>query len=355
MVEEHEHAKKALKESESRYRELFENASDGMYVRDLKGNIIMANQAMSLLSGYTINELLEMNISRFLSEPSLMGTMERQRRRLENDRELKTQRYELVMIKKDGTERTIEVVTSLIAVGAYSPTIQTIARDITEQKRAHESIRNYAAKAIEAQEAERKRIAQDLHDETAQDLVSLGMDINSLIDFKGQNQKHVANRLEEFRNRTRDILKGVRSLSQALRPPMLEELGLVEALQWLTKGLAAQCGVKAQFDVDGTPRRLSPETEIAIFRIAQEGLNNIGKHAQATDITVKIKYHPEKVELKITDNGQGFELPDTFLNFAATSKLGLIGMHERAKLINGTLEVQSKLDEGTTLMLEVRQ
>ncbi|MFC2020848.1 PAS domain-containing sensor histidine kinase, partial [Chloroflexota bacterium] len=301
------------------------------------------------------DELRKMNISQFLSESSLSATMERQKKRLDDRNEPRTQRYELQMIRKNGENRITEVVTSLINRTAHEPLIQTIIRDVTEQKQAEDNFRAYAGRVIVAQEEERKRIARELHDETAQALVSLGMDINLLMGAKGTTIKNPKENLEKLRNRTDSILQGVRSLSQALRPPMLEELGLFESLQGLTKSIAAQYGVISEFHMQGILRRFNRETEIAIFRITQEALNNAGKHAEATKVEVNMDFHPGKVEVKICDDGHGFELPYIYNTGLSSGKLGLIGMQERARLINGKLTVQSNPGDGTTVILEVLQ
>ncbi|MFC2008266.1 PAS domain S-box protein, partial [Chloroflexota bacterium] len=354
LEEDRERAEVALRESENRYRVLFDGANDGMIVSDLEGNIIMANNAMAELTGCTSDELATMNLSQFLSTSSFETMMEKQRRRIEDESEVPTQSYELQMVRKDGTERTIDVVTSLLPDREPSPVIQIIARDVTEQKLAQENLRAYTSRAILAQEEERKRVARELHDDTAQALASLGMDIDSLAKAKGWSSGEVSKRLKELRDRTNDILQGVRSLSLALRPSMLEDLGLLSALHELTNDLVSQQGISVQFDVQGTARRLSLEIELTIFRIAQEALSNVGKHAQATECSLSVKFDQEKIELRIGDNGQGFDLPKAVENSARLGNLGLIGMRERAKLIDGTLTISSEPGKGTTVVLEAR-
>jgi len=214
-------------------------------------------------------------------------------------------------------------------------------------------LRAYASRAILAQEEERKRVARELHDDTAQALASLGMDIDSLARAKGRGSGEVSKRLEELRDRTSDILRGVRFLSQALRPPMLEDLGLLAALQGLTDDLLGQQEIRAVFEVQGIPRRLSSDIELAVFRIAQEALSNVGKHAKANECVLIVKFNPEKIELRINDNGQGFEVPAVVDDFVYSGKLGLTGMRERAKLIDGTLDISSQPSRGTTVVLVV--
>lgn len=352
-ITERKRMEEALKHSESRYRDLFESASDAIFIHDLEGNIVEANQAASALSGYTADELARMNISKLLMPESLETVMGSQRRQLAG--QTISQRYEVELARKDGTRATMEVMDRLITRNRQPVAIHSVARDITEQKRAREYMRTYAEQVTKAQEEERKRVARELHDDTAQALVSLGMDIGSLSAATGQLPREVRKRLGELRKRTNDILQGVRSLSQALRPPELEELGLLAALQELTNELVGQYGIDARFQLQGTSRRLPPDTELALFRIAQEALNNVGKHARATKIVVQVKFSPVKVKLTISDNGQGFELPEVMNNLAYSGKLGLMGIQERARLLGSALVVQSRLGKGTTVALEVCQ
>ena len=352
-ITERKRMEEALKHSESRYRDLFESASDAIFIRDLKGNIIEANQAASVLSGYTAGELARMNISELLTLESLETVMESQQRQLAG--QTISQRYEVELTRKDGTRATMEAMERLITRNQQPVAIHSVARDITEQKRVREYMRTYAERVTKTQEDERKRVARELHDDTAQALVSLGMDIGSLTVATGQLPREVRKRLKELRSRTSDILQGVRSLSQALRPPMLEELGLLAALQELTNDLVDQYGIDAQFQLQGTIRRFPPDAELALFRIAQEALNNVVKHTRATKAAVRVNFSPTKVKLTITDNGQGFEFHEVMNNLAYSGKLGLMGMQERARLLGSTLDVQSQLGKGTTVALEVYQ
>jgi signal transduction histidine kinase len=254
---------------------------------------------------------------------------------------------------------------SLITVAEERSLFKDVAGDIAfalrkievEEEREHAewALRAYARRAISAQEEERRRVARELHDGTAQDLASLGMDIDSLARTEGLTVKDISKGLEMLRDRTDDILRGVRSLSHGLRPPMLEEFGLMVALQGLIDDLATQSGVDAKFEVRGTPRRLSPEVEITLFRIAQEGLNNIGKHAWATRAILEVEFKRDRTRLRIRDNGQGFALPASLDDLGGSDTLGLVGMRERTKLINGTLTIWSEPGKGATLALEVHK
>lgn len=240
---------------------------------------------------------------------------------------------------------------------------EEIARDVAfalykidleeDHERSQKSLRFYAKQAIIAQEEERKRIAWELHDETAQALASLGMDIGSLAKNKPLNCAEIAEKLKTLQTETETILEGVRSLSKNLRPPMLQEFGLLAALKGLVGEMVEQQTVKVSFKVEGTALRLRPEAEITAYRVVQEALNNIKKHAEASECSVEINYFPRKVVLEISDNGCGFSIPEPSNKLVYSGKLGLTGMQERAKLIDGKLTIKSYPSKGTVVRLEL--
>ena len=351
-IAEHFQIEEAIRKSEKLYHSLFDQANDGIIITDSRGNAVMANRAMAELTGYTVDELKKMNMSQYLSKSSFETMVKVIKKRLKGHVETERQRYQLQMIKKEGKERIIEVVTSLLDNKGQSSIIQIIARDVTREKIDHESVRSYASQVIEAQEKERRRISRELHDETTNALISLGMDMASLTESKGLLPKDIVESLKELRNRTSNILQGVRYLSQALRPPMLEELGLQKALQWLTSDVTEQYKMDVRFEVRGNPQGLSSEVELALFRIAQEALNNAVKHSEAIEALVQIHFDVHKVTLTIVDNGQGFELPEAISDFAHLGKMGFIGMQERARLIGSTMTVKSALGKGTTVSVK---
>lgn len=340
-------------ESELRYRLLFENARDGIYVSDIEGNLLMANQAMADLTGYTIDELTSMNVSQILSPSSPATATEGQETGQENHDLQYSRIDEYHMIGKEGTQRTIEVVTSVVGREQGHPIVQAITRDITEHKQAQETARLYANLVTQAQEEERKRIARELHDDTIQCLARLGFDIDRMLATKQELPECIVESLNELRSSTDEILNGIRHFSQDLRPPMIEEFGLVETLQWLTEDLMRRTDLDVSLQVTGTPQRLSPQEELTLFRIAQEALSNIRKHSKATIVMIRAKFMGEAMCLSITDNGKGFHLPKGIGDFAQSGKLGLLGMRERANLVDGMFQIESCPGQGTIVTVSL--
>lgn len=231
--------------------------------------------------------------------------------------------------------------------------IETL-EDVTERKNAEENLRNYLQEITRAQEEERRRIARELHDDTAQDLVVLSRQLDSFVVSAINNlSAEDISYVEGLRQQTERILDGVHRFSQDLRPSVLDDLGLVPALEWLTSDLTEHLGIAVEMKVLGSVRRFSPEIELVLFRIAQEALRNVWKHSGASRAGVTLEFDDSKAILTVKDEGKGFELPERMDDLTVAGKLGLAGMQERARLIGGRLRLESKPGKGTTVTLEV--
>ena len=340
-----------LQASEQRFRELFENAHDAIWLHDLDGNFITANKAAEKLSGYSMEELCKMNVKSFLSDESLNLARQIRSKLLQN--EPVEQPYEQRLIKKDGSEAVVQLATSLVFDKGEPAAFQHIARDITEQKRMQENLRFYLQQVTKAQEEERKRISHELHDETVQALVVLSRQLDTLtFGDKGlpEDSRH---RLEEIWKQTDDIIREVRRLSQDLRPAALDRLGLLPALEWLASEVTEYSGIVTKVNILGKQRRLPEEVELVLFRITQEALRNVWRHSQASKAEIKVEFEESKTRITVSDDGEGFNLPDKIGDLARDGKLGLAGMQERAQLVGGNLMVQSRPGGGTSISVTV--
>ncbi|MGD8997933.1 MAG: GAF domain-containing protein [Anaerolineae bacterium] len=220
-----------------------------------------------------------------------------------------------------------------------------------DNARLYQNMRYYARQITRAQEDERKRIAREAHDETAQVLVALSRRLDALIASPELPSPSFRERLERLRGLTTEALQSVRRFSQDLRPPVLDDLGFVAAVRSLTRNLE-EVGVETELQVSGSPYRFSPEEELVLFRIAQEALNNARRHAHARQAKVMISFHGNDVRMVIEDDGRGFDAPDRFVDLVASGRLGLIGMHERARILGGTLQIDSQPGEGTRVIVD---
>jgi len=230
--------------------------------------------------------------------------------------------------------------------------IETL-EDITERKRAEENLRHHLQQITRAQEKERKRIARELHDDTAQVLGSLSRQLDNFIRKKHGFTPNEVLFLKDLQAQLNRGLQDMHRFVQDLRPSLLDDLGLIPAVRSLVKDLQESDGIGVDLKVLGRERRFSPEVELLLFRIVQEAISNTRRHAQASEARVVVEFAEDRTKVTITDNGRGFEPPGRLDDFTRSGKLGLAGMQERARLLGGTLEVKSTPGKGTTLIVEV--
>lgn len=337
-----------LRQSERNYRELFEKAHDAIWVHDLEGNIMTANDAAARLVGYGINELLAMNVRVFLDEESLTTARQVRDRLLAG--EAQAEPYEQRLVKRDGSRASLMLTTSLLTRDGKAQAFQHIARDVSEQKRMTENLRFYVQQITRAQEEERKRIARELHDDTAQQLIVLSRQLDRLMSTQPPPMKDMAP-VEKLAERVDAILDGVRRFSQDLRPSVLDDLGLLPALEWLASDLTEHFGITVGVEVVGTERRFPPENELLLFRIVQEALSNVRRHSGAQTARVTIEFRDAQTVLTIKDSGNGFHPPERLSDLTGLAKLGLAGMAERARLLGGELRILSEPGKGTAVVL----
>jgi two-component system sensor histidine kinase DegS len=235
--------------------------------------------------------------------------------------------------------------------GEITGAIETL-ENITERKKAEENLRYYLQEITKAQEEERKRIARELHDSSAQNLIALLHQLDNLLTDKTKLSVRDAKALWGFYEQIRDTLQEVRRFSRDLRPSILDDLGLLPALEWVTQDLKNTYLIEVDLKVLGNERRLFPETELLLFRIVQEALRNVAKHAEATRAEVEVKFAEDKVTVTISDDGKGFEPPESLEALPPTGKLGLAGMQERVQLLGGRLKLESKPGKGTKIFVE---
>ncbi|GAH74602.1 unnamed protein product, partial [marine sediment metagenome] len=187
--------------------------------------------------------------------------------------------------------------------------IETL-QDITEEKQLQENMRYYVQLITRAQEEERRRIARELHDEVAPHMLLITQRLDTITSSpRPRLPESLKEKLEDLRTKTVEALDSLQGFAQDLRPRILDDLGLVAALEWMTEELAKNYQIKAGVEIKGTERTLPAEVQLLLFRIAQEALSNIRRHAQASMAVVKLKFGDNKIEMTVSDNGKGFELP----------------------------------------------
>jgi PAS domain S-box-containing protein len=228
-----------------------------------------------------------------------------------------------------------------------------ILEDVTERHTAEENLRYYAGQVTRVQEEERKYIARELHDTTVQTLVALIYQLDNYMHGNPNLAEGETSKLKAMHGSLKRAVEEVRRFSRELRPPVLDDLGLIPVLEWLSGELKKSYEMDVQMEISGSQRRLQPDTELSLFRIIQEALINSAKHAGVKSASLKLEYMREIVRATITDNGGGFDLPDKIGSLPRGGKLGLAGIEERVQLMGGDLQIRSEKGKGTVVRVEL--
>ncbi|HHX42634.1 MAG TPA: HAMP domain-containing protein [Chloroflexi bacterium] len=222
---------------------------------------------------------------------------------------------------------------------------------VDQLRKYRNDIQNYVVSILTSQEEERKRIARELHDETAQALVVLGRRIEMAEEIA--HEPELAAELDSLRDMVDDTLHGVRRFTRDLRPPLLEELGLPRTLELLGYRTEREEAFRVNLSIVGQPQQLLPELELGLYRLAQEGLSNVRRHAQAEQVDVRLIYNRDAVILEIDDDGVGFDASASTSDLVRSGRLGLMGIHERARLFGGRATITSEPGKGTHIRVDI--
>ncbi len=344
-------ADEKLRESEEKYRKSFENDSDAVMIFDTETlQFEDANRATLNLYGYSKDEFLALTVEDISNEKE--KTRAAVQKVLENNPEF-TRIPIRYFRKKDGSVFPGEISTATFISNGRNKIIGAV-RDITDRKRAEEKIHSLTHELIKAQETERLKIARYLHDQVAQDLSTLKIRCDTLFD----RQPPVPVKMKQKVSEMSDILQGsitaVRDLSYDLRPPGMDHLGLARTIFQYCEEFSNSQGLNLDFHAAGIGElRLAYDIEINLYRLVQEALNNVRQHAQASSVTVRLVASYPNIILRIEDNGLGFDVEGRVIRAASEKRMGLDSMKERVGLLNGNLKIQSRLGEGTKIIIEV--
>lgn len=341
-----------LQESERRFRDLFENAGVALFACSSQGAVVAANRACERLTGRGRADLTGMDVS-LLFAPDMWEKQKEIEARLQRGEPV-PQPYDVRFIRKDGAERVVSLRTRMESNGNGARGLQYVAIDVTEQKRLQDHLNVFMRKILTAQEDERRRIAQELHDDTTQSLLLIAQRLDGLAARpRGQVPPDLVRDLHDLHGVTIKTLTDLRRLIRDLRPHLLDEFGLVPALEWLTEELSRQGGVEAHVEVCGPLPDFTPEVRLVLFRIAQEALSNVRRHSGANLAAVRLHGYSRSVKMVVSDNGRGFQVPPLLSDLATNGRLGLLGMYERVLFLDGTLEIHSGVGRGTTVTVEL--
>lgn len=339
-----------LRGSEKRFRALVQNSTDVIGITDAQGIILYRSPSFHTSLGYEPAEVVGKSIANYIWPEDLPRAQARLAELVKHPGQTEVDEYRLV--HRDGRCRFIECT---LTNHLHDPAIGGVVfnyRDITERREAEEKLKHYSHRLqllshglVEAQETERRRIARELHDEIGQALTVAQIHLQTLVQSPGP-AAHAA-RLTESLQVVERVLEQVKDISLNLRPSMLDDLGLESTLRWYTHRQAALTGIKSRIHVEALDHRLAPVIETECFRVAQEALTNIARHARARSMTVDLREADGQLHLRVRDDGAGFAVGAVREQAVQGQSLGLLSMEERALLAGGGIEINSAPGQGT--------
>ncbi len=339
-----------------KHQQLVENAHDMIFTHDLEGRITSMNRAGERITGYSRKEVCRMNLDQLLAP----GQEDRIRSLVaEAGAEGAPAVREIAFLALSGKRVLMEVSSPPIRRDGAIIGFQSIARDITRRREAEIKIRDYSDRLrslshqlLESQEAERRHLARELHDEIGQSLTALKITLQSLPHSDGPQQH--SGRLGESIQVVEDLLHSIRSLSLNLRPSILDDFGLVSAIKWYLEAQSRRTGIVASLDADSTETgRRNPEIETACFRVVQEAVTNAVRHSRARHVWVKCQEAADSLHLCIQDDGVGFDPAVVRERALRGESLGILSMQERVQLLGGQIDVDSLPGKGTRICVRI--
>ena len=347
-------AEGALRQSEERYRVLFNSSNDAVFVHQptpdgMPGKFIEVNDVACQRYGYTREEFL--NLSPLdISAPEEVADISGRVEKLFSEEHVV---FEKVQVSKDGKRIPVEISSHLFNLRGQ-PTVLSAVRDISGRKRAEERIRTLTQQLIRTQESERHSISRDLHDSVAQNLSTLKIGLDTLFHDQPNTPSEMRQRVAQLSAIVHQNIVDVRDLAYNLRPPGLDQWGLVETVLRYCEDFSERNAVEVEFFSVGLDQmKLDFDTEIALYRLIQEAMNNIGKHSHASHVTVTLSASFPRIILRIEDNGRGFEMDKDLDQATREQHMGLQIMRERVALLDGTMKIESRLNQGTKIWVEV--
>jgi len=334
-------AEESLQASELKFRSYIDNAPDAVLIVDENDRYLEVNYSAIRITGYSEDELLSMSIYDLLPQESVGNALSKTQS-LKDTGQMSDERE---IILKNGTHRWW----SVDAVKLSETRYLRFCKDITEHKQAEDDLRCYARRLIEMEEKLRIKLATELHDEISRDLTVLGINMAIIgAGIKDVVPKKLTARVKDSGKLIKSISHTVRSIMAGLRPPALDDFGLLASLRWHAELFSKRNGIVVTVQAEEPFPRLTIEKEIALFRIAQEALMNVSKHAATERVTIKLRITEGLVRLTVADEGDGFLPTSSSLN-PGGSGWGMTIMRERAELNGGKFQVDSAPGKGTTI------
>lgn len=327
-----------LHEREERLRHFYEATVDGIILYENK-NALLVNNALSVLTGFTETELMEKEIGEIITPVS---------NKTEITDYLNIHAYEASCISKSGKTFPVEVQQGYVEYKGRK-IHATVLRDISQRKKVESALKEEREKRLSAiidgQEMERQRMSRELHDGLGQFLIAIKLKLETIINTPCANKESLLD-VQEMFNTTIDE---VRKISDNLMPSILKEFGLETALRNLCKMMSKASNINIRFESLQIKKKLEERISTYLYRISQEALNNVVKHAQATEASIELLELGNSIQLIIKDNGKGFDFDRHF----RSQGNGIYNMHERVNVIGGNIEIKSKTGKGTIIDIKI--
>jgi len=351
-ISERQSAEQALDISQERFRSIFESTTLGIKVLDLDGNILQTNSSFQRMIGYTESELFGRHFQDFIySEDSNRASKLFHGLKISG---IPFFRFEHRAVHKDGPIIWVKTIFSVVRKGGGDdgPAFMVgIVENITEQKRIEMEMIELNSRLQSSMELERLRLAQELHDNPMQALYSA---IYRIEELRAMADPQLKAALEKVNNDVKMVLQGLRATAKELRPPTIFNFGLENAIRSHTDDFEEKHpDIKISLSLAHDRQLLPEKVRLALFRVFQQALINVLRHAEATEVKVRFSFDAEEARLEISDNGKGFEVPSNWIDFVRQGHYGLAGAAERVNTLGGTLKVESRPGNSTIVRVVI--
>jgi PAS domain S-box-containing protein len=343
-----------LETSRALFSDLFELSPDAIFLVEQNGKIRRVNSQAAAIFGYQKHELLGQNIEQLLPDHARNVHIEN-RKKYHSNPQLRVMGvgFELKGRSKSDEQFPVDVMLSPVKIGDEWLVI-SVVRDITEQKRTQAELAEVQHRLLDSKEAERLMLAQELHDGTIQELFNINFQLAELgNDVQQVGLEEFAEKVKKASETTQKVIQGLRNISRDLRPPALAPFGVEQAIySHLERFHELHSDIELNTEITPDGQRLDERMRLIMFRIYQNAVSNVARHAKADQMWVRFNLTDTQVNLEIEDNGKGFDLPERWIEFVRQGHLGLVGIRERVEAIGGKLTIISEPGKGSLIRVE---